>query len=196
MFRSIDEHLVCDEKPSVFLNKILGKSQFSEYPFEMMRKQAETEQSPKHHPEGNVWNHTMLVVDEAASRKEESTNERVFMWAAFLHDIGKPPATKTRKGKITAYDHDRIGEELARDFLSFFNQEKEFISSVAAMVRWHMQILYVLNDLPFGDASKMKRQVNIQDIALLNLCDALGRGDADKVLAMSRVERFLEEVKG
>jgi putative nucleotidyltransferase with HDIG domain len=49
----------------------------------------------------------LLVVDEAAKRKAYSTDQRVFMWAALLHDIGKPASTRLRKGRITAYNHDK-----------------------------------------------------------------------------------------
>ncbi len=38
------------------------------------------------------------------------------MWGALLHDLGKAPTTKIRKGKITSYDHDKVGAELVRNF--------------------------------------------------------------------------------
>ncbi len=71
-----------------------------------------TGQSPQHHPEGSVWNHTLLVVDEAAKIKEQSADPRTFMWAALLHDLGKPSTTMRRKSKITSYDHDKVGAQL------------------------------------------------------------------------------------
>jgi putative nucleotidyltransferase with HDIG domain len=38
------------------------------------------------------------------------------MWAALLHDIGKPDTTKQYKGRITSYDHDKAGALIARKF--------------------------------------------------------------------------------
>jgi putative nucleotidyltransferase with HDIG domain len=82
-------------------------------------------QSPKHHPEGNVWNHTMLVVDEAAGKKGQSKDPEAFMWAALLHDIGKADATNQKKGRITAYNHEKVGAEQAGEFLREFMEDKE-----------------------------------------------------------------------
>lgn len=65
----------------------------------MLHRLKGTEQSLLHHPEGDVWNHTLLVVDEAANVKNKSTDAAVFMWAALLHDIGKPDTT-TKPGKV------------------------------------------------------------------------------------------------
>ena len=66
LYFDIDKHLLEDTKPSDFLNEIYENSLFSEFPFNMLHVLKKTEQSPIHHPEGNVWNHTLLVVDEAA----------------------------------------------------------------------------------------------------------------------------------
>ena len=64
----------------------------------MLSSLVKIQQSPSHHPEGNVWNHTMLVIDKAAERKYKSKDPRIH-WAALFHDIGKTPATKIRREK-------------------------------------------------------------------------------------------------
>ena len=92
----------------------------------MLYQLKRTDQSPLHHPEGNVWNHTLLVLDEAAKVRRISRDPKVFMWAALLHDIGKPETTRIRKGKITAYDHDKAGAELSKEFLRQFSDDAEF----------------------------------------------------------------------
>lgn len=144
------------------------------YPFDMLIKLKNTAQSKKFHPEGNIWNHTMFVVDKAARLKHKSKNIEVFMWAAFLHDIGKPKTTKIRGNKITAYDHDKAGAKLSKDFLSVFTDDYKFIQDVSVLIRWHMQILYVVKNLPFAEIKSMKKQVDINEVALLGLCDRLG----------------------
>ena len=158
----------------------------------MLQKLKSTEQSSVHHPEGNVWNHTLLVVDQAAKRKNESKDAAIFMWAALLHDIGKPSATKIRKGKITAYDHDTVGAKLSRDFLSEFTEESDFIEKVASLVKYHMQILYVVNALPFQDIKGMKQRTDIYEVALLGLCDRLGRTGARQGIEEKQVQLFIE----
>lgn len=179
--------------PSKTLHDFVEQGEFDVYPFEMLQRQLFTEQSRIHHPEGNVWNHTLLVVDQAAKRKTESTDARVFMWAALLHDIGKPATTKIRKGRITAYDHDKIGAVLAKEFLSSLTDETDFISRVTWLVRYHMQLLFVLKDLPFQDIKGMKKHVDIHDVALLGLCDRLGRTGKQVSLEEKKVQRFLKK---
>lgn len=180
LFKKIDKHLSEDVKPSIYLNKVSSNSLFSEYPFSILYRLKTIEQSPKHHPEGNVWNHTMLVVDNAAENKMKSSNSYVFMWAALLHDVGKAVSTKIRKGRITSYDHDKLGAVIAKEFLQVFFNDNEFIKKVCSLVRWHMQILFVIKSLPFANVEKMREQCNIYDVALLGLCDRLGRLGIDK----------------
>ncbi|OPJ57040.1 HD domain-containing protein [Alkalithermobacter paradoxus] len=177
-FEEIDKHLMNDEKPSIYFNQLLENEElFRKYPFSFISDLEKVPQSPVHHPEGSVWNHTMLVVDNAARRKEDSKNPKVLMWSALLHDIGKTSTTKVRKEKITSYDHDKVGKELAVEFLSKFVSDKKFIEDVSNMVRWHMQTLFVVKELPFSDIKAMVSEVSVDEIALLSLCDRLGRGN-------------------
>ena len=177
-FSIFEQHLLNDDKPSDFFSlEIVEGEYFWKYPFTMLKKLQEIPQSPEHHPEGNVWNHTMMVVDEAARRKERSEDKRSFMWAALLHDIGKAPMTKVKKGRIIAYDHDKVGEKMAADFLESLTYDKELIYKVSKLVRWHMQILFVVKGLPFAELRTMMKQVSYKEIALLGICDRLGRGE-------------------
>ena len=190
LFSRIEEHLLEDDAPSVALEDMLRASELDAYPFSMLKKLEETPQSPVHHPEGDVLRHTLRVVDEAARRKESSGDPRAFMWAALLHDIGKPPTTRKSKGRITAYDHDKIGAEMTREFLSALTEDRRFIEKVAHLVRYHMQILYVVSDLPYKDVAGMKQNSDVREIALLGLCDRLGRGGASRKAEEAQVKMF------
>ena len=193
LFEQIEQHLLLDEKPSVWLSGLMGTEAFGEYPFEMLAKLKDTPQSPQHHPEGNVWNHTLLVVDEAAQVKHKSSDPRAFMWAALLHDIGKPPTTARRKGRITSYDHDKVGAGLAREFLQAFTTDAGLIRRVVGLVRYHMQILFVVKGMPFADIEGMRQAVDLQDVALLGRCDRLGRKGVDQQLEEQNIRLFLEK---
>lgn len=193
LYFDINNHLINDAKPSAFLNEISSNPLFLQYPFGMLNDLKKAGQSPEHHPEGNVWNHTMLVVDEAANLKTKSKNPSVFMWAALLHDIGKPSTSRIRKGKIISYDHDKVGSKLSKDFLLQFTDDDDFVSEVFALVRYHMQILFVVNDLPFADISGMKISTDINEIALLGLCDRLGRTNSDRIKEVDNISEFLKK---
>ncbi|SHG95869.1 HDIG domain-containing metalloprotein [Tepidibacter thalassicus] len=189
IFKEFEIHLMNDEKPSEYFNKMAKSGLFNEkYPLTLLGDLIKTPQSPKYHPEGTVWNHTMLVIDNAAKKKHLSEDPRSFMWAALLHDLGKPSTTKIKKGKITSYDHDKIGAKLARDFLREFTNDEKLIHRVSILVRWHMQVLFVVKDLSFADIENMASQISIDEIALLSTCDRFGRGGMTK-------EKFEEEEK-
>lgn len=193
MFAQMEAHLLTDKQPSSYFNEVSKMAIFRQYPLDLLHKLKETKQSPKHHAEGNVWNHTMLVLDEAAKVKNESNNKKVFMWATLLHDIGKPDTTRNNKGKITSYDHDKIGANLTRMFLLEFSDDKAFVEEVVELVRWHMQILFVVNNLPFADVETMKKRTNIKEVALLGLCDRLGRGGVNRIKEEENIKMFLQK---
>jgi len=178
LFQEINNHLLEDQQPSLYLNEISKLKKYTlNQDLKLLFMLKEIEQSKQHHPEGNVWNHTMLVVDQGAKIKSNSKNEKIFMWAALLHDLGKIKATKIRKGRITAYDHDREGEHMGKEFLSKLISDEEFIEKVCLLIKWHMQPLYVIKDLPFAKIKQMNEEVSILELGLFTLCDRLGRGD-------------------
>jgi putative nucleotidyltransferase with HDIG domain len=177
LFLEIEQHLLNDEKPSIYLVEILEAHKLDNYPFSMIKELEEVDQNPKFHPEGNVFIHTMMVIDEGAKVRERSLNKREFMWALLLHDIGKKPTTKIRKGKLTSYNHDIVGADMVIKFLSHFNEEESFIKEVTALVRWHMQSLFVTKNLKYQNVDAMLEDVNINDIVLVSLSDRLGRGN-------------------
>lgn len=192
LFLQIDEHFMRDDKPSIYLESFINSRYSLDYPFDMVKNLKKANQSPVHHPEGNVWNHTLLVVDAAAQVKMKSSDPEAFMWAAFLHDIGKPDTTKVLNGKITSYNHDKLGAKLAKQFLEQLRCEPVFIDKVSALVRWHMQILFVVKGLPFADIKHMKEQTSVSDVALLGYCDRLGRLHVDRQTEEENIRQFLK----
>lgn len=192
LYQEITNHLMSDEKPSEYMEALSTQEELQGFPFHLLWKLKKTEQSKKYHPEGSVWNHTMLVLDEAAKVKEKSKEPEAFMWAALLHDIGKPSTTRERKGKITSYDHDTEGEKLCIEFLRFFSLEEDFIRLVSSLVRYHMHMLYVLKGLPHGDIKGLLRSVDVNEIALLCRCDRFGRTGVDKETEENEYSRFLQ----
>lgn len=198
IFKEWDNHLLNDSKPSVYFNKIKNDNRLDEYPFSMLKKLEDTPQSEKYHPEGSVWNHTMMVIDIAADKKRLSKNPRIFMWAGLLHDIGKPSTTKVSKKKITSYNHDSIGAKLTRNFLLEFTDDDKFINQVCILVKWHMQLLFVVKDLPFAKIDEMLSETTVEELALFGTCDRMGRGNMckEKIKAEDEnIEIFIKKCK-
>ncbi|QGH23934.1 HDIG domain-containing metalloprotein [Clostridium butyricum] len=179
IFLEIEKHLLNDDKPSLFLKKLADEKLLNNYPLSMIGDLQDVEQNPKYHPEGNVFIHTMMVIDEGAINREKSNDKRAFMWSLLLHDVGKKPTTKMRRGRLTSYDHDRVGKDMAEKFLEYFNQDNNFVDKVIGLVRWHMQSLFVTKDSKFQNIDEMLKDVDVNEIVLVALADRLGRGNLD-----------------
>ena len=197
-FLEIEKHLLNDEKPSIYLNEQVENGDFEEYPLSMIKDLLTVEQNPIYHPEGNVFIHAMMVVDEGATVRERSKDKKAFMWALLLHDLGKKPTTKLRKGKLTSYNHDTVGAKMAREFLEYFNQDEVFINKVISLVRWHMQILFVTKNSRFQNIKQMLEDVDVDEMILVSRCDRLGRGNLNKLKreeTLKEVENFKKILK-
>ena len=180
IFEEIQYHLLNDSKPSEYINKMLEEGKINLYPFSMISDLKRVLQNPKYHPEGNTFNHVMMVVDQGVNYKHYSEDERVYMWSLLLHDIGKTPTTKLRKGRWTSYDHDRVGSDMAKEFLRNFNESEEFVQKVSALVKYHMNPLFIVKKLPFSDIEGLLKDTSLKEVALVSLSDRLGRGGLDK----------------
>ena len=193
LFIKIDKILLQSSKPSQEIKKLIKDGYFDTEPFNLIKNLVKIEQNPKYHPEGNVLNHILLVTDNASNLKEKSRDKRAFMWGAFLHDIGKLTTTKIRKNRITSYNHDTEGEKIALDFLDKLTDDEDFKKRVSKLVRWHMQPLFFDKNLPFFKPKDMLNDVEYKEIALLSLCDRLGRGKMNPETIESeknRIENF------
>ncbi|OJU08923.1 MAG: phosphohydrolase [Clostridiales bacterium 43-6] len=195
LFSDIEQHLLNDDTPSEYLKNLALEPYFAASPFSLLLLQKTTGQSKKYHPEGSVWNHTMLVVDAAAGVREYSSDKTALMWAALLHDIGKPWTTRYNKGKITSYHHETVGADLSEKLLTECGANPDLIKKVKALVRWHMQILYVLQNTQFQEIEMMKKETDITEAALLGFCDRVGRTGADREAEEENRKRFIEKCK-
>ncbi|MDD7792949.1 HD domain-containing protein [Clostridium sp. 'White wine YQ'] len=177
IFNEIDKHLLEDQKPSIFLKTLFNNNSLKGTVFHQIERLATIEQSPKYHPEGNVLNHVMLVVDEAANLRDRSSDKRALMWAALLHDIGKLTTTKMRNGRWTSYNHDNVGSEMVGDFIMPFNNDRQLVEKISNLVKYHMHYLYVEKNLPFANIKGLINDISIDEIALLSYADRCGRGE-------------------
>lgn len=189
LFEEVEKHLLNDEKPSEYFSSNLHKLKNSNLSFILDLEKVE--QSKTHHPEGNVLNHMLLVVDAAAYVRKFASDKKALMWSAVFHDIGKIKATKVRKGRITAYDHDVIGSKDAEKILnSYKSLDEELKNKILNMVKYHMHSLYIARNLPFGDTKGMVSNVEMNDMILLFCADKLGRGE----LSEENIVRVIGEV--
>lgn len=197
-FKEISNHLIQDERPSIYIKEILLNNNYNFELKEKLLKLEKIEQNPKYHPEGNVLNHVMLVLDNAAKVKQSSSDRLAFMWAALLHDIGKLTTTKVRKGRITSYNHDVEGEKISKQILDKLTDDKDLKYKVSKLVRYHMQPLFFDKNLPFFSCEDMLSEVDYNEVALISMADRLGRGNITseiKEKELKNLERFRAYLK-
>lgn len=189
----LDKALLKSEKPSEFFNA-LRKMNCLDVWFPEVQALIDCPQDPSHHPEGDVYNHTMQVLDNAAKFRDQASNPRAFMLAALCHDFGKPQVTEynEKKNKYTAYGHDKAGVQPALDFIEHVYNNKNLAKYVSNMTLMHMR-----PTLLFGDHAKNKEfmkmfdtSISPQDLVLLNKCDRCGR---DEIQKENEMTTFLTE---
>jgi poly(A) polymerase len=113
------------------------------------------EQPPQFHPEGDVWIHTLLMLDGLKPGASET-----LAWGVLLHDVGKPPTFTPPvgpHGRIRFDEHVEVGTRMAQEIcrrLRFSNEDTE---QVAALVANHLRF----KDVPKMKASTLKRFVRL-----------------------------------
>ena len=99
-------------------------------------------QDPEWHPEGEVWTHTVMVVQEAidiAIREQLDNDSRmVLFFAALCHDMAKPATTKMEGGRWRAKGHCEQGADIAESFLNRIGAPKWLIEQVKPLVVAHL----------------------------------------------------------
>ena len=141
----------------------------------------------------NVLNHSLEVAFlSGVMASELGLDPTLARRAGLLHDIGKAVTTKNKKGKITAHDHDKAGAKLTREFLSQFMEDRALIDKICGLVRYHMQILFVISGLKFADIEGMKCHTDVQEVALLGMCDRLGRLGSNPQKEKDHINLFLQ----
>jgi tRNA nucleotidyltransferase (CCA-adding enzyme) len=105
-----------------------------------------TPQEPEWHPEGNVWIHTGMVLDQAAllirqpERRLTRDQALTVMLSALCHDFGKALVTHIDNGKIRSHGHEEAGEAPARSFLAQFNFSRDCQDQVVKITKDHLKV--------------------------------------------------------
>ena len=138
VFLETEKALLKARKPSVFF-ELLKKMDKLSYWFPELMALAGVKQNPKHHAEGDVWVHTMMVLDAAAKYRDKTENKTGFMLAALTHDFGKAVTTEEIDGVIHSYNHEIKGLPLVKNFLRRLTAENKLCEYVLNLVRNHMR---------------------------------------------------------
>jgi tRNA nucleotidyltransferase (CCA-adding enzyme) len=151
------------------------------------------EQEPEWHPEGDVWVHTLMVVDEARGMIDDLPHPKqvALMLGAVAHDFGKPATTAFIDGRIRSPNHEEAGVAPALAFLDRLNVHslagydvrRQVVGLVAHHLKpgmWHK----APNGVGDGAFRRLAQKVDLELLARIARADCTGRRGAFDCSAM------------
>lgn len=176
IWEEFKKFLLKANKPSIAL-KLMQELGILKY-FPELEALVGIKQEPKYHPEGDVWVHTLMVLDEAAKlRVGDGSEDLILMLGALCHDFGKPKSTKLIDGRYRAYNHEKEGVEPTIIFLKRLTNNKDLIKEVARLVEYHLRPMQLYKGGAKSSAiRRLSLNINIERLTRLAKADYLGRG--------------------
>ncbi|QHS52016.1 CCA tRNA nucleotidyltransferase [Edaphobacter sp. 12200R-103] len=117
------------------------------------------QQPPEYHPEGDVWIHTLLLLE-----KLPASASATLAWGALLHDVGKPatfraPDPNNPKDRIRFNGHVEVGVRISEEILSRLRFSNEDTAQITALVKNHMRF----GDVPHMREATLKRFLRLPE---------------------------------
>ncbi len=158
-------------------------------------------QDAEWHPEGNVWIHTLMVIDQARRLNADLDRARLatVMLGAVCHDLGKPATTAVIDGRIKSPNHEAMGVEPATKILDRlninsidgFDVRRQVLGLVAEHLR-PMAFYKTRNTITDGAFRRLAQKVDLELLVRFARADCAGRtGHFD----CSGIEWFFEHAK-
>jgi len=113
------------------------------------------EQPPQFHPEGDVWTHTLMMLDGLPARSTPT-----LAWGVLLHDVGKPPTftpPSGPNGRIRFDQHVEVGTRMAEEICRRLRFSNDDTAQIASLVANHLRF----KDVPQMKPSTLKRFVRL-----------------------------------
>ena len=160
-----------------------------------------TPQDPEWHPEGDVWIHTLLAVDQAVPLLEglDTARAHAVMLGVLCHDLGKPETTQLLEGRLRSYGHEEAGLPPTNALLDRWNVHRlhgyDVRAQVLGLVGNHLKPGQFYDDRERVSDGAIRRLARKCEPALLYRvarADCLGRTGDFPPVAM---EWFLERVR-
>lgn len=181
LFEEFKKLLLKAERPSFGFKaaKKLGILDF----FPEMKALLDVPQDPEWHPEGDVWIHTLMVIDEAAKMKDgDEKADLELMFGALCHDFGKPLTTQFINGRWRSPKHDEVGLEPTETFLRQLTDENSLIEKVKIYVREHLKPALLYKDkenVTDGAIRRLSLRIPISDLIRISKADHFGTATAE-----------------
>jgi tRNA nucleotidyltransferase (CCA-adding enzyme) len=196
----IEKLLLLAERPSIGLTLALELG-IIERLFPELFALVGCPQEPEWHPEGDVWVHTLLVIDGARQRigDLERPEQVAIMLGAVCHDFGKPLTTAFVDGRIRSIDHEQQGVAPASAFLARLNVQSmggfDVATQVLGIVAHHLKphaFAKAVTPVSDGAFRRLSAKVDLELLGRVAMSDCRGRtGNFD----CSAIDAFLERAR-
>ncbi len=126
------------------------------------------EQPPQYHPEGDVWTHTLMMLEGLPAGASPT-----LAWGVLLHDVGKPPTFRRAPDRIRFDNHADIGAKMAESIGRRLRMSNDDIERIVSIVAQHMKF----PELPKMRESTLKRflrQPRFEEHLEMHRLDCLG----------------------
>src|SRR5262245_46064519 len=159
-------------------------------------------QEPEWHPEGDVWVHTLQVIDQARPRIDdlERPLQITVMLGAVCHDLGKPATTAFIDGRLRSMDHEEQGVAPALALLDRLNVHSidgyDVRKQVAGIVAQHLKPgswFKVRDEVGDGAFRRLAQKVDLELLARVAKSDCEGRKPG--AFDCSAMDWFLERAR-
>ena len=122
--------------------ELLDQTTLLEQVLPEIKKMQGVEQPPQYHPEGDVWIHTLMLLEGLPAGCSKT-----LALGALLHDVGKPPTFRVAPDRIRFDQHAEVGTKMAEEICRRFRLSNDDTDQVLSLVANHMR---------FGDVERMK----------------------------------------
>lgn len=153
-------------------------------------------QSLKWHPEGDVWVHTLMCVDEMVLLLGDDERQNLrYMFAILCHDLGKATATTIESdGRIRAIEHEYQGIAPTKSLLYRLTDEHDFIDSILPLVEHHLKPSQFYQGKARDKAiRKLATKVSIEELIVVAKADFLGRTTEEALEGIYYAGEWLEK---
>lgn len=190
------------EKPSIFFD-VLRKADVLDIHFKEIKDLIGAEQPLKYHPEGDAYNHTMLVLDMSADLTKDLEQERKLeiRFSALVHDLGKGATPKEQYPHH--YGHENSGAELVGKFANKIKAPNSWIKCGKTACREHMRggIFYKMKPstkVEFIERAD-KSLLGLDGLQIVVICDKTSGGrenNKDDISFKDIGRKCLNEING
>lgn len=134
------------------------------------------EQPPQYHPEGDVWIHTLMLLEQLPAGAS-----RTLAWGMLLHDVGKPPTFRVAPDRIRFDGHVEVGVRMAAAICRRLRMSNEDTEQILALVNNHMK---------FADTPKMKESTLKRFLRLPQFDEHLALHHADVMASHGKLDLY------